>query len=106
MKNIKDIKFIVSKSSGEVSGLLLLPKNAKALLLFAHGAGAPMDHPFMNIMANLLAEELIGTLRYNFPYTEKKLKRIDPLPILLATVIAAAKVRQGICRRYSSISRR
>ncbi|MDR3667652.1 MAG: alpha/beta hydrolase [Ignavibacteriaceae bacterium] len=90
MKDIKTIKFNVSKSSGEVSGLLQLPKNYKALLLFAHGAGAPMNHPFMNNMANLLAEELIGTLRYNFPYTEKKVKRIDPLPILLATVKAAA----------------
>jgi hypothetical protein len=49
-----------------------------------------MNHPFMNIMANILADESIGTLRYNFPYTEKKLKRIDPLPILLKTVEAAA----------------
>jgi len=46
---MKNIKFYVSKSSGEVSGLLLLEKNSKALLLFAHGAGAPMNHPFMNL---------------------------------------------------------
>ena len=91
MKDIKKIKFNVSKSSGEVSGLLLLEKNSKAILLFAHGAGAPMNHPFMNNMANLLAEEMIGTLRYNFPYTENKLRRIDPAPILMETVKAAAK---------------
>lgn len=90
MKNIKEIKFSVSKSAGEVSGLLQLPINSIALLVFAHGAGAPMDHPFMNNMANFLADELVGTLRYNFPYTEKKLKRIDPLPILLKTVEAAS----------------
>lgn len=90
MKNIKEVKFNVSKSLGEVSGLLLLPKNSKALLLFAHGAGAPMNHPFMNNMANLLAEEMIGTLRYNFPYSEKNVKRIDPPPILIETVKAAA----------------
>lgn len=85
------IKFTASKSSGEVSGILNLPDNTKALLLFAHGAGAPMNHPFMNKMADYLAEEMIGTLRYNFPYTEKKLKRIDPLPILLETVRSAVK---------------
>jgi predicted alpha/beta-hydrolase family hydrolase len=90
MPNIKNIKFNASKSSGDVSGLLILEKNSKALLLFAHGAGAPMNHPFMNNMANYLAEEKIGTLRYNFPYTEKKVKRIDPPPILMATVKAAA----------------
>jgi uncharacterized protein len=90
MKNIRTIKFPVSKSTGEVSGLLLLPKNSKALLLFAHGAGAPMDHPFMNTMSDFLADVMIGTLRFNFPYTEKKLTRIDPLPVLLETVKAAA----------------
>jgi predicted alpha/beta-hydrolase family hydrolase len=91
MPGIKKIKFNVSNNIGDVSGLLLLEKSSKALLLFAHGAGAPMDHPFMNNMATLLAEEKIGTLRYNFPYTEKKSGRIDPLNVLLETVKAAAR---------------
>lgn len=98
MKNITKIKFTASKSSGEVSGLLNLPEDAAALLLFAHGAGAPMDHPFMNKMAACLADERIGTLRFNFPYTEKKLKRIDPTPILMETIrssIKAAKEYSG-----------
>jgi uncharacterized protein len=85
------IKFTASKSSGMVSGLLLLHEDSKALLVFAHGAGAPMDHPFMNKAAGLLAEGKIGTLRYNFPYTEKKVKSISPAPILMETVRSAVR---------------
>jgi uncharacterized protein len=98
MENITNIKFIASKSGGEVSGILILPEKPKALLLFAHGAGAPMDHPFMNKAAEYLEEENIGTLRFNFPYTEKKSKRIDPAPILMETIrssVNAAKDYSG-----------
>ena len=96
--NPSNIKFIASKSSGEVSGILLLPDKPKFLLLFAHGAGAGMNHPFMEKMSGYLAEENIGTLRYNFPYTEKKIKRPDPAPILMQTVrsaVEAAKKHGG-----------
>ncbi len=81
----------MSKSSGEVSGILVLPANPKLLLLFAHGAGAGMKHPFMEKMSGYLGDESIGTLRYNFPYTEKKIKRPDPQPILMETVRSAVK---------------
>jgi uncharacterized protein len=91
MKEIIKLKFQATRSSGEVSGLLLLPPDSKALLLFAHGAGAPMDHPFMNKMAEYLAGERVGTLRYNFPYTEKKVKSISPAPILMETVRSSVK---------------
>jgi uncharacterized protein len=89
--NSRNIKFIASKSSGEVSGILLLPGKPKFLLLFAHGAGAGMKHPFMEKVSGYLAEENIGTLRYNFPYTEKKIKRPDPAPILMQTVRSAVE---------------
>lgn len=100
MNKDRSVKFYVSEKAGEVSGILNLPGHAKALYLFAHGAGAPMNHPFMNKAADLLAEHGIGTLRYNFPYTEKGSKRIDPLPVLLetvkASVSAAHKYSKGI----------
>ena len=87
----RNLKFIASKSSGEVSGILILPEKPKFLLLFAHGAGVGMKHPFMEKVSNYLAEENIGTLRYNFPYTEKKTKRPDPAPILMQTVRSAVE---------------
>src|SRR5436309_5609587 len=48
-----------------------------------------MRHPFMEAIAQRFAARGIGTLRYQFPYTEQGGRRIDPEPVLLATVRAA-----------------
>jgi predicted alpha/beta-hydrolase family hydrolase len=74
----------------EVSGLLLRPPKARALYLFAHGAGTNMTHPSMASNAEGLAERGIATLRYNFLYTEKGGKRPDPPRLAHAAVRAAA----------------
>jgi len=74
----------------QVSGLLLRPANAKALYLFAHGAGAGMTHRSMDSNARGLAERGIATLRYQFPYMEKGSKRPDRPRIAHAAVRAAA----------------
>lgn len=73
-----------------VSGLLLRPAEAKALYLFAHGAGAGMTHRSMESNAQGLAARGIATLRYQFPYMEKGSRRPDPPRIAHATVRAAA----------------
>jgi len=73
-----------------VSGLLLRPPEAKALYLFAHGAGAGMTHKAMESNAQGLAARAIATLRYQFPYMEKGSKRPDPPRIAHAAVRAAA----------------
>ena len=87
----QSIKFNATKSSGDVSSIIVLPDNPKILLLFAHGAGAGMKHTFMEKMSGYLADEGIGTLRYNFPYIEKKKGSPDPAPILMETVRSAVK---------------
>ena len=76
-------------AAGEVSALLLRPAPCSALYVLAHGAGAGMRHAFMEAIAQRLAARGIGTLRYQFPYTEKGGRRIDPEPVLLATVRTA-----------------
>lgn len=38
------------------------------LFIFAHGAGAGMEHAFMEQVALGLAEKGIRVLRFNFPY--------------------------------------
>ena len=73
----------------EVSALLLEPPRPRALYVLAHGAGAGMRHPFMESIAQRLAALGIGTLRYQFPYMEQGGRRIDPEPVVLATVRAA-----------------
>ncbi|HKS13345.1 MAG TPA: alpha/beta family hydrolase [Pseudomonas sp.] len=37
-------------------------------LILAHGAGAPMDSPFMDDIAQKLAAQGIGVVRFEFPY--------------------------------------
>jgi len=73
-----------------VSGLLLRPADAKALYLFAHGAGAGMTHRAMESNAQGLAARGIATLRYQFLYLEKGGKRPDPPRVAHAAVRAAA----------------
>jgi len=73
-----------------VSGLLLMPANARACFVFAHGAGAGMAHPFMETFAAELAAQGVASLRYQFPYMERRSRRPDPPQLAQATVRAAA----------------
>ena len=68
-------EFEIRVGDEQVSALLLRPANARALYLFAHGAGAGMNHRSMESNARGLAERGIATLRYQFAYMEKGAKR-------------------------------
>src|SRR2546430_2493848 len=72
-----------------VSGLLQIPREARACYVLAHGAGAGMAHSFLEAIANGLAERSIATLRYQFPYMEHGSKRPDTPKLAQATVRAA-----------------
>jgi uncharacterized protein len=72
-----------------VSARLELPAAARACYVLAHGAGSGMDHPFMTAVADQLADRGIATLRYQFPYMERRSRRPDPPPLCHATVRAA-----------------
>jgi len=74
-----------------VTALLVRPAATRALYVLAHGAGAGMRHPFMEAIAHRFADRGIATLRYQFPYVENGRGRIDPEPLLLATVRAAVR---------------
>lgn len=70
--------------------IFLRPPDARAILLFAHGAGAGMRHPFMESMARRLADRGIATWRYEFPYMAEGRKRPDRPAVLVDTVRRAA----------------
>ncbi|MBF8793689.1 alpha/beta hydrolase [Pseudomonas monteilii] len=44
----------------------------KGCLILAHGAGAPMDSAFMEEMAQGLAEQGVGVVRFEFPYMAQR----------------------------------
>jgi hypothetical protein len=72
-----------------VSAIATIPKSASACLVFAHGAGAGMDHPYIVAVCEGLAGRGMATLRYQFPYMEKGSKRPDAPPLCHKTVAAA-----------------
>ncbi|NNE07101.1 MAG: alpha/beta hydrolase [Gemmatimonadetes bacterium] len=89
----KRLRFQATNSSGEVSALYHGPAAPSALFVLAHGAGAGMEHPFLEAVAHELAGRGIATFRYQFPYMEAGNKRPNPPAILAKTVrnaVAAA----------------
>ena len=93
---VKDVQIAVNAKAGMVSALLVKPPSAKALLVIAHGAGAGMRHRFMEDTAAKLAEHGIATLRYQFPYMEKRIKRPDSESTLTDTVRAAVAIAKKL----------
>ena len=80
------IKVIDNES---ISAEVYLPASPKAVFVFAHGAGAGMNHVFMAELSQALASEQIITLRYNFLYMEQKKKRPD-FPAVAHQAVAAS----------------
>jgi len=70
------------------------PDDAALTVALAHGAGAPMDSPFMDTVAQGLAAEGLRVARFEFPYMAKrradgKKRGPDRQPVLLETWRAA-----------------
>jgi predicted alpha/beta-hydrolase family hydrolase len=80
---------IALPAGGTTSGLLQTPAKPKACYVFAHGAGAGMDHGFMAAIGQGLAERNIATLRFNFPFMEQGSKRPDSPAVAHAAIRAA-----------------
>ena len=76
--------------AGELPALWRAPAEPRALLALAHGAGAGMEHAFLEALSAALAAEGVATLRYAFPFTARGGRRPDPPALLEATVRAAA----------------
>jgi predicted alpha/beta-hydrolase family hydrolase len=80
---------ITLDNGAHISGLWQKPAEARACLVFAHGAGAGMRHKAMTQTADGLAARGIAVLRYNFLYLEQGGKRPDPPARAHAAVRAA-----------------
>ncbi|HEX5045109.1 MAG TPA: alpha/beta family hydrolase [Candidatus Polarisedimenticolaceae bacterium] len=82
---------IAVAEGSEVEGMLARPADARALLVLAHGAGAPMRHVFLEELARRLASRRVATLRFAFPYAQRGGRTPDKPPVLMATVRAAVR---------------
>ncbi len=76
------------------------PKTAKLTLILAHGAGAPMDSPFMETFAKGVAKAGIRVARFEFPYMAERRKSgkkrpPDSLNTLLASFRSAISAFAG-----------
>lgn len=89
MPECEEIRIPVERQ-GDVSGLLLRPRQPRWLLLLAHGAGAGVRHAFLERLASELAALDIATLRYQFPYMEQR-RRVPDSPAVLTATVAAAR---------------
>jgi predicted alpha/beta-hydrolase family hydrolase len=92
----KSLKILVSPELGKVSGKCLIPAKPQCVLSLAHGAGAGMNHSFMETLASRLAEKGIATLRFNFPFMENDKKRPDTPAVAHQTIRAAAAKAQEL----------
>ena len=64
------------------------PAARRVVFVCAHGAGGNKMDRGMLATANALRAAGLGVLRFNFPYTERKSGRPDPMPKLKETVAA------------------
>lgn len=85
----KSLSLAVSSSVGKVSAICIAPEASKCIITLAHGAGAGMNHSFMETLANALAAVDIATLRFNFPFAEQRKGRPDTPATAQATIEAA-----------------
>ncbi len=86
---IDELLNIAVDAGHTVSARLLLPHEARACYVLAHGAGAGMDHPFMSAAALGLGAMGIASLRFQFPYMQRGSRRPDPPALCHAAVRAA-----------------
>ena len=70
------------------AALLVRPRNATALFVLAHGAGAGMRHEFLEDLSARLAKERIATLRWELPYMTAGKARPDRAEVAEASARA------------------
>jgi predicted alpha/beta-hydrolase family hydrolase len=79
----------IETPKGPVSARLGRGSAPFATIVVAHGAGAGMDHPFMDGFARACVDEGLAAMRFNFPYVEAGRRAPDTEAVLRQTWSAA-----------------
>ncbi len=72
-----------------LSAVFARPATPEATVVLAHGAGAGMDHPFLQGFTGALNDDGFATLRFNFPYREAGRRFPDRPPAAITAWRAA-----------------
>lgn len=86
MTKVNKTRIKINEAIGYTSIITMVPTSPKALIILGHGAGAGMEHRFMQGLAESLAAHNLATVRYNFPYMENKKGRPDRPPVAHQTI--------------------
>ncbi len=81
----KEMVYIPTTDRVFLEGVLKLPKNAKGVVLFAHGSGSGRHSPRNNFVAGVLREAEIGTLLFDLLTEEEDLDYQNRFNIELLT---------------------
>jgi uncharacterized protein len=84
-------RFQLETPKGEVSAAWDDGGKRASALVVAHGAGAGMDHPFIEGFCQELAASGVSALRFNFPYLEAGRKSPGSPKDATAAVVAAVE---------------
>jgi predicted alpha/beta-hydrolase family hydrolase len=92
----RSLSLKISPAVGAVSAECIIPEKSICIMTLAHGAGAGMHHSFMVTLAQLLSEQAIATLRFNFPFAENKKGRPNTPAVAHQTIEAAIAKAQKL----------
>ncbi|MGL1902127.1 MAG: dienelactone hydrolase family protein [Fibrobacterales bacterium] len=84
--NIVKGTFPVDCKPGAVSYLFEAPEKSKGMVVFAHGAGAPMTHGSMQDYTDILTGLGLAVFRFNFGYLENGKGGPSKAPVLTDTI--------------------
>ncbi len=87
-------------TTGNIKFLFDGPEDSDVTVVLAHGAGVPMDAPFMNTFADGIAERGFRVARFEFPYMQRQRaegKRFppSPTPVLVERYLAVVGALGG-----------
>ncbi|MEM7077647.1 MAG: alpha/beta fold hydrolase [Pseudomonadota bacterium] len=73
----------------DLDGAWMVPQQACAQVVLAHGAGAGHTHKNMLAIAEAFAAQSVASLRFNFPYMQEGKRRVDATPRAVAAIAEA-----------------
>lgn len=79
---------------GSITATERVDQHSDHLMILAHGAGAGMNHSFMEGLSKALLKYKIATWRFNFPYMEKGGGRPDRKAVCIRTIAELASHAQ------------